>query len=105
MIQSNLVLKNFVLTKTNLRFHDKDNYIAFIKGTNIGSNVALIGDQFNCLSNCENYAVLNENETEKNENYQTKYIDPLSADYDRLSYPLIFYNGNGGCGKFSSEEN
>ena len=59
----------------------------------------------NDLLNDEN---INKSEIDDNsivsiDQYKTKQVYAGESDYDRLIYPLLFWNGEGGCGKLENE--
>lgn len=57
-------------------------------------------------SNYEPLSDENNNKTERINDlvqYKTKPIFASSSDYDQLIYSLLFWNGQGGCGKLSDE--
>ena len=47
--------------------------------------------------------IINENLHQTLNNYKTKQIYAGDSDYDILIYPLLFWNGEGGCGKLKDE--
>ena len=80
----------------------KNNYIAFLKNyDDKGANCAIIGEEDLETEKNIDSALLKEKN--KLGEYKKKYINPISSDYDQLLYPLIFFEGKGGCGKLPNE--
>ncbi|EAY21003.1 hypothetical protein TVAG_172600 [Trichomonas vaginalis G3] len=78
---------------------------AFMEGkSDEGINIAIIGETSNLQRNSKEYA----DKIEKNENgeifYHPQIVPYLSALYDQLAFPLIFWNGHGGCGRLNNNE-
>ena len=116
MININPTIAMYVHSKLDALNHEE--YIAFIEGSSDKSiNAAIINDD-QYLQNKTSLIAFHHEEEDQDfisdddeavetpyfQKYKTQKIDPMSALYDQLLYPLIFYDGKGGIGKLTEDE-
>lgn len=99
-LQNNENLSNYLLTK-NTNLGGKDALVAYINEIDQGTNLAIVGAENRGITNTEQVAILNQiNEFRQ---YKTELLDPLVSKSDQLCYPLIYWDGKGGCGRLEGE--
>ena len=88
---------SFSIIQASLLGHDKGINFAFF------NNDSVIDQNDHVYLTCEN-AELSPEDKQKLENYPKRYINEITAEYDQLLFPLMFWNGQGGCGQFEGEK-
>ena len=116
LLSHNIKLKDYILQRLDM-FGGKDEYYAFLSEYDKSTNIALVSSndividrvqELNLTTKFdENLADIDQIENEETPNrwnkYKTKSIYASSSLYDQLIYPLLFWNGSGGCGRLENE--
>ena len=101
LLNTNRGLKNYV-QQCSEPLNKLTEYYAYLKSNDKGANVAVIGNEEITHEIITEAACLKDKFSDGK--YKKTYLYANSAKYDQLVYPLIFWDGKGGCGKLDDED-
>lgn len=101
LLENNHKLREFLLN-CSTKIGGSEAYVPYLEALDKGNNLAIINSANISKANSTQYALLKD--TDNFKSYEKKLLDPLDSEFDQLCFPLLFWNGVGGCGKLNDTE-